>query len=161
MALLELESAFAGLPDTPGEAEAYGELVRIVRGLGLPLGGCERIQGTPLPYVYVAHLCSFLLIVLRAMPIFYACHWRWATIPLSLLVAARLMGIEAASVESKQPFSPEPSKNHHDVEKFCYIMSVETQELIGVTNDVVRRSSKGITSGLAEGDNDLKQSSLV
>ena len=32
-----------------------------ISGLGVPLDGCERIQGTPLPFVYVAHLRSFLL----------------------------------------------------------------------------------------------------
>ena len=42
--------------------------------------------------------------------------YRWATIPLSLLVAVALLGIEAASVECERPFSRSPSKNPPYVE---------------------------------------------
>ena len=53
----------------------YQQLLHSIRGLGAPLGGCERIQGTPLPYIYVAHLRSFLLTVLAAAPVVYSCEW--------------------------------------------------------------------------------------
>ena len=59
------------------------------------MGGCERIQGTPLPYAYVAHLNVFLLCVLCAVPFVYACEWRWATLPLAPLIAFAFLGIEA------------------------------------------------------------------
>ena len=107
-----------------------GQLLRSIQGLGVPLGGCERIQGTPLPFVYVAHLRTFLLIVLWAVPIVYACEWGWATFPLSLLVAIALLGIEAASIECERPFSAKPSKNHHDVERFCELLSNEVRDML-------------------------------
>ena len=119
--------------------------------------------------MYVAHLRSFLIVVLCAVPFLFACEWqwpavltctprglptvrtglvvpfggssgpclglslmthlayrrawhpatlpyRWATIPLSLLVAVALLGIEAASVECERPFSSSPSKNPPYVE---------------------------------------------
>ena len=71
--------------------------------MGVPLGGCERIQGTPLPFVYVAHLRSFLLFYLLGIPFIYVCSWQWATIPLSMVIAFALLGIEAASVECARP----------------------------------------------------------
>mmetsp|Transcript_32061 Transcript_32061/g.67833 ORF Transcript_32061/g.67833 Transcript_32061/m.67833 type:complete len:387 (+) Transcript_32061:298-1458(+) len=142
MALSELESSFEGLPDTPIQAEAYGQLAKMIRGLGLSLGGCERIQGTPLPYVYVVHLRSFLVIVLAAMPILFACDWEWATIPLSVLIAFGLLGIEAASVECEQPFSPRPSKNHHDVEKFCVVVSTEAQDLLRMNDSILEQNNR-------------------
>ncbi len=114
----------------PAKATLYEQLMRSVRGLGVPLGGCERIQGTPLPYAYVVHLRSFLLLVICGVPIVHACAWRWATVPLSLVVAFALLGLEAASVECERPFSPSPTKNNHDVENFCGILSREVSEML-------------------------------
>ena len=115
-------------------------MLRSVRGLGVPLGGCERIQGTPLPFVYVAHLRSFLLVVLCGVPIVYGCEWRWATIPLALLIALALLGIEAASVECERPFDEKPSKNHHDLERFAELISTEVL-------DMLKRSTRLSESG--------------
>jgi len=116
--------------DAPLEAIVYERLLGSIQGLGQPLGGCERIQGTPLPFVYVAHLRSFLLVVLCACPICFACEWQWATIPLSLLIAIALLGIEAASVECERPFSRSPSKNHHDLERFAVLLSTEVSHML-------------------------------
>ena len=118
------------LPDSPMEAAMYRQLIQSIQGLGVPMGGLERIQGTPLPYVYVAHLRSFLLLTLCAIPIVYACDWQWGTIPLSLLIAFALLGIEAASIECERPFSPTPTKNHHDLERFAVIVSTEVHDML-------------------------------
>jgi len=97
--------------ERPIEAVVYLELLKTIKGLGVPLGGCERVQGSPLPFVYVAHLRCFLLIVLCGTPIVHACDWQWATIPLSLVIAFSLLGLEAASVECERPFKATPTKN--------------------------------------------------
>jgi putative membrane protein len=114
----------------PLEQCVLTRLLDSVQGLGVPLGGCERIQGTPLPFVYVAHLRSFLITVLCAVPFVYGCEWKWATIPLSLLVAFGLLGIEAASIECERPFSPSPTKNHHDLERFAVLLSTEVMHML-------------------------------
>lgn len=129
-AILAAQFLDNGERDSPARATLYQAMLQSVRGLGAPLGGCERIQGTPLPYAYVVHLRSFLLIVVCGIPVVYACDWRWATIPLSLLVAFGLLGIEAASFECEKPFSPTPNKNNHDVEKFCAILSRDVTEML-------------------------------
>ena len=67
--------------------QVCAKLYDTIHSLGVVLGGCERIQGTPLPYAYVAHLHSFLLLILSAVPIVYACEWGWATLPLAPLIA--------------------------------------------------------------------------
>ena len=108
----------------------YQQLLHSIRGLGAPLGGCERIQGTPLPYIYVAHLRSFLLTVLAAVPVVYSCEWLWATLPLSLLISLALLGLEAASIECEQPFSSQPTKNHHDLERFAELVSTEVRDML-------------------------------
>ena len=114
----------------PLDASLYAELLRSAKGLGQPLGGCERIQGTPLPFAYVEHLRCFLLLVLCGVPIVYACQWQWATIPIAMLIAFAMLGLEAASVECERPFSPRPTKNNHDVEKFATLLSREVTEML-------------------------------
>lgn len=115
---------------SPLEAAVFQRLLNAAQGLGVPLSGCERIQGTPLPYVYVAHMRSFLVLVLCAVPFLFACHWQWATIPLSICVAFAFLGIEAASVECERPFSDHPSKNHHDLERFAVLLSTEVSQML-------------------------------
>ena len=80
--------------------------------------------------MYVAHLRSMLLLVLCTIPIVYGCDWRWATIPLTLLIAFALLGLEAASVECERPFSPAPTKNHHDLERFAELISREVLDML-------------------------------
>ena len=112
-------------------AQLYASLLHSAKGLGQPLGGCERIQGTPLPFAYVAHLRTFLLIALCGVPVVYGCKWQWATMVLAPLVAFALLGIEAASVECERPFHAAPSKNHHDVERFAELISTEVGDMLG------------------------------
>ena len=78
----------------------------------------------------VAHLRSFLLTVLSAVPVVYSCEWLWATLPLSLLIAMALLGLEAASIECEQPFSSQPTKNHHDLERFSELVSTEVRDML-------------------------------
>ena len=133
----------ARVTDGWGDHAVYSTLMNSVQGLGVPLGGCERIQGTPLPYIYVAHLRSFLLTVLTAIPLVYACEWRWATIPLSLLIGLALLGVEAASIECERPFAATPTKNHHDIERFAVIISSEVYDMLERSE---RRSGRGAPS---------------
>lgn len=125
-------------------------LLDSVQGLGVPLGGCERIQGTPLPFVYVAHLRSFLIVVLCAVPFAYGCEWKWATIPLSLLVAFALLGIEAASIECERPFSPSPTKNHHDLERFAVLLSTEVMHMLQRSESYYHGGAAAVTMQAAQ-----------
>jgi putative membrane protein len=112
------------------EATLYHELLKTAKGLGVPLGACERIQGTPLPFVYVIHMRAFLLVVLGGIPFMYACEFRWGTIPLTIVIALAYLGIEAASEECEKSFSATPSKNYHDVERFAALISDEVADML-------------------------------
>ena len=68
--------------------------------------------------------------MLGVLPFTFACDWGWATIPLSILIAFFLLGIEASSVECERPFSARPTKNHHDLERFAILLSQETQDCL-------------------------------
>jgi len=107
------------------------EILDSIRAVAVALGGCERIMGTPLPFVYVSHLRTFLVLVLCfGVPLVFACSWGWAAIGLAPLVAFCFLGVEAASIECERPFSGTPSKNHHDLERFAIAVSAEVEEML-------------------------------
>eukprot|EP00445_Apocalathium_hangoei_P092342 CAMPEP_0204232722 /NCGR_PEP_ID=MMETSP0361-20130328/89646_1 /ASSEMBLY_ACC=CAM_ASM_000343 /TAXON_ID=268821 /ORGANISM="Scrippsiella Hangoei, Strain SHTV-5" /LENGTH=70 /DNA_ID=CAMNT_0051202777 /DNA_START=30 /DNA_END=242 /DNA_ORIENTATION=+ len=43
------------------------------------MGAMERINSTPLPFAYVAHLRTFLVLYLLGLPIALYGSWGWAT----------------------------------------------------------------------------------
>ena len=136
LALVELAQAslaghfLAPANESHSASVLYAELLQTVRGLGQPFGGCERIQNTPLPYAYVVHLRTFLTFVLCGVPLVHACDWQGGSIPLSILIAFGLLGIEASAVECERPFSERPTKNNHDLEKFATVISKEVTEML-------------------------------
>jgi putative membrane protein len=67
-------------------------------------GGMERIRATPLPLVYVAHLRTFLMIALLLLPYVLGPSWGWGTLPVVIVTAFSLLGIEAAAAEVESPF---------------------------------------------------------
>jgi putative membrane protein len=68
------------------------------------LGGCERIHRTPLPFAYVVHARRALILYAFALPIALVDIYGWATIPITLIVAYILFGIEEIGVEIEDPF---------------------------------------------------------
>lgn len=85
--------------------------------LTLHFGAMERIQNTPLPFAYVAHLRVFLVVFLMSIPVVYASSWKWGTPFAVALISFALLGIEGAAVECERPFAKDP--NHFALEKFA------------------------------------------
>jgi putative membrane protein len=67
-------------------------------------GGCERIQKTPLPFVYVVMIKQLILVYLATLPIAVCNHCGWWSPVLVAIVALGLFGMEEASVETEDPF---------------------------------------------------------
>ena len=68
------------------------------------LGACERIHGTPLPFVYVVHLRRALILYCFTLPLALVGEYGWAAIIDTLLVAYVFFGIEEIGVEIEDPF---------------------------------------------------------
>ena len=64
-------------------AQVFGALTRQIDLLTGTFGGMERINNTPLPFVYVSHLRTSLTVYLTLVPIVFAPIWLWATPPLT------------------------------------------------------------------------------
>ena len=67
-------------------------------------GGCEKIQKTPLPFVYVVMIKQLILVYLATLPIAVCNHCGWWSPVLVLIVSLGLFGMEEASVETEDPF---------------------------------------------------------
>merc|ERR1711865_782167 len=67
-------------------------------------GAMERINATPLPFAYVVHLRTFLVLYLLAWNLEALALHGWSAFPALVVVSWALLGIEAASVECERPF---------------------------------------------------------
>lgn len=67
-------------------------------------GAMERINATPLPFAYVVHLRTFLVLYLLAWNLEALAIHSWGAFPALVVVSWALLGIEAASVECERPF---------------------------------------------------------
>lgn len=67
-------------------------------------GGCEKIQKTPMPFVYVSMIKQLIIIYLLTLPIVLCQRCGWWSPLLMLIISLGLFGLEEASVETEDPF---------------------------------------------------------
>jgi len=84
-------------------------------------GAMERIAGTPLPFVYVVHLRTFLLLYLFLWNLQGIGSNGWRSIPALLVASWALLGIEAAAVECEKPY--QLHANHLPLGKMCVVVA--------------------------------------
>lgn len=95
-------------------------------------GACERINGTPLPLVYVAHLRTFLLLYLVLWQMEAAANHGWVALPTVFAASWGLLGIEAAAVECERPF--QWHGNHLPLGKVCVVVSRNVAQIVNGMN---------------------------
>lgn len=68
------------------------------------LGGCERIDQTPLPFAYAVHLRRSLVLYCASLPFALVAVFHEWTVLVSLLISYILIGIEEIGTEIEGPF---------------------------------------------------------
>lgn len=133
--LRELIGAVARAPTPPGHEHlgpmVYHRLNELVQGLTGCFGAMERINLTPLPFVYVAHLRTFLVmyLMLGPLPVLYD---RGLPALLSVcLMTWGMLGIEAAAVECERPFFRR--RSHLTLGRACLVVA---QSLVQTAKDL-------------------------
>lgn len=81
------------------------------------IGGCERIQKTPLPFAYVVHLRRALILYCLTLPFALVEAYGWTTLLVALLITYVLFGIEEIGVEIENPFGEDD--NDLPLEQIC------------------------------------------
>jgi ion channel-forming bestrophin family protein len=84
-------------------------------------GAMERINASPLPFVYVVHLRTFLLLYLFLWHMEAIASSGWIAILPLQLASWGLLGIEAAAVECERPF--QRNANHLALGKSCIVVA--------------------------------------
>jgi len=91
------------------------ELEGHVQTLVESLGGCERIQKTPIPSCFTRHTSRLLFVWSTLMPfaIYPACG-PFFTLPSTIAISYSIMGIEDIGVQLEEPFNILPLRQYSD-----------------------------------------------
>lgn len=90
-------------------SQCYRAVNTAIDDLTAAWGTMERIQNTPLPFVYVAHLRTILLLYLYVSSLTAVALFGHAALPGVLVTCWALLGVEAAAVECSHPFQRRPN----------------------------------------------------
>lgn len=85
------------------------------------LGGCERIQNTPMPFAYMVHLRRALIIYCFSLPFALLDKYGWGTLLIVLIISYTMFGIEEIGVEIENPFGSD--ENDLPLERLCEMIS--------------------------------------
>lgn len=110
------------------QAMLYRQLNESIDILTGAWGAMERINLTPLPFVYVAHLRTFLMLYLSLWHISSIALNGWVCIPPLMIASWGLLGIEAAAVECERPFHW--NKNHLALGKMGVVVAKNVHQTL-------------------------------
>lgn len=90
------------------------------------LGGCERIDSTPLPFAYAVHLRRALILYCCSLPFTLVSTFGLYTVLVTLIVSYILIGIEEIGSEIEGPFG----RHHNDLplDRICERLSLQLRE---------------------------------
>lgn len=108
-------------PTQQQRAVLFQQLNQQINSLCGSFGTMERIKNTPLPFIYVIHLRTFLLLYLFLWNMTSIASSGWVALPALFAFNWSLLGIEAASVECESPF--DWSANHLTLGKICVVIA--------------------------------------
>lgn len=103
------------------------------------MGAMERINNTPLPFAYVSHLRTCLVLYLLGLP------WMlrtpsWWSVPLVILISYALLGVEAAAVACERPFQDQA--NHLPFDQFAKVVAENVRQILEQAEDETTLSTK-------------------
>lgn len=92
-------------------------------------GAMERIEATPLPFVYVAHVRTFLSLYLVLIALPAIAEWGAFALPGLVAMSWALLGIEAAAMECERPF--QRRANHLKLGAMCVRVAQAVAQAVG------------------------------
>ena len=94
-------------------------------------GACERIRTTPIPFSYSFFIKGFITIFLLVMPFVLLDTYGYFTIPIVMIGAYALLGLELIGEEIEQPFGLE--SNDLPLTQLANRVRVSVHEALGVS----------------------------
>ena len=145
----------AGVFDTVIVRQLEDQLSKIVDSQG----ACEKIQKTPLPFVYVVMVKQLIVAYLLTLPVVLCERCGWWSPVLMTVVSLGLFGMEEASVEIEDPFGTD--HNCLDMQAFTLTIARDAGQLArraGKRLKNVQPTENNSTSDLAHGSTKSLQS---
>jgi ion channel-forming bestrophin family protein len=104
---------------TSGQIDTFQSLAmeQVLSNMVDAQGGCERIQKTPLPFVYASLIRQLLIVYLGSLPFVLVGRMGYAAPLVVAVVSFGMLGIEEAGAEIERPFDTGP--NCLPLERIC------------------------------------------
>ncbi|CAJ0867365.1 3499_t:CDS:2 [Entrophospora sp. SA101] len=91
------------------------------------LGSLERISNTPIPFAYNVHLKQAVTIYVWVLPFTMVSTLGWLVIPVVMVIAFILFGVETIGAEIENPFGYD--KNDLPLDEYCKDLEAEVKYL--------------------------------
>lgn len=111
-------------------------------------GTCERIVNTPISKSYLAYIRQGILVYLLAVPWGFARDLKYWTVPLGMVLAYLLIGLELIAEEIEEPFGT--ADDDLRLDEICHGIESSVNDLVGVppmASSVTSQSLSGSVSG--------------
>lgn len=106
------------------------------------VGGCERIQSTPIPYSYSVLLHRTVYLYCFLLPFALVDSLGWFTPFIVVFIAYTFVAFEAIADEIEEPFGTEA--NDLALSNMCLMIETTIFELIGIQMDLLPKSKQTI-----------------
>lgn len=107
---------------------------QVVNNLVDNQGGCERIQTSPLPFVYAVLIKQLLLLYLVSLPFVLVSRMGFAAPLVVAVVSLGMLGIEEAGIMIESPFDDD--SNSLPLDRFCTTVARDTAGLCSTAVEV-------------------------
>jgi len=97
-------------------------------------GGCERIRNTLIAGSYRSYAIKCLVLYLLALPWGLVHDLNWLTIPVTMIIAYIMIGLETIADDVEEPFGRD--LDDLDLESLCRTIDRTTAEILNTTNIV-------------------------
>eukprot|EP00300_Choanocystis_sp_HF-7_P019381 c20321_g5_i2.p1 GENE.c20321_g5_i2~~c20321_g5_i2.p1 ORF type:complete len:232 (+),score=47.42 c20321_g5_i2:743-1438(+) len=108
--------------------EMLRDLNRVIDNMGLTTGSMERIQGQPLPLIFVTLLRSVITIYVVTFPVVQFDSLGWGAIPATIVLSLVLFMIESSAIECEAPFGKMP--NHLPMERYAQMIGADVLQIM-------------------------------
>eukprot|EP00434_Breviolum_minutum_P003299 symbB.v1.2.002902.t3/scaffold115.1/size320724/2 len=117
---------------SPLSAQMFQSMEEHICTLTGAMGAMERINNTPLPFAYVSHLRTCLVLYLMGLPWMLRTE-SWWSVPLVILISYALLGVEAAAVACERPFQDQA--NHLPFDQFAKVVAENVRQILQHAED--------------------------
>ncbi len=110
-------------------------------------GACERIVKTPISKSYLAYIRQGILVYLLAVPWGFARDLKFWTVPLGMVLAYLLIGLELIAEEIEEPFGT--AEDDLRLDEICHGIEASVNEIVGLPPMASAATSQSLSGSVS------------